>query len=154
MQLLDSAGGGALRHVLSSVEVVSGRGQHEEGLLHVSAQQGLQREPAGAEPQPQTQSPGVDPLLSQCRTLTSASLLLLFVNLMLRFPSSLLLSCINPSSRCLWFPSSQDISEMERELEILLGELHIKMKGTRKLSYFRTLKSSFSNQREHDLSLM
>lgn len=40
--------------------VVPGGGQHEEGLCQVSAHQSLQRKPAGAEPQPQTQPPGVD----------------------------------------------------------------------------------------------
>lgn len=102
-----SAGGGALRDLLPSAEVVSGGGQHEEGLLGVAAQQGLQGEPAGAGPQPQTQPPGAE------------------------IPD-------HPGPSPQFFfrsdvcPSPQDISEMERELDVLLGELHIKVRGAHK----------------------
>lgn len=53
-----SAGRGAVWDILYSVEIVSGSGQHEESLFTVPVHQSLQRESAGAQPQPQTQPAG------------------------------------------------------------------------------------------------
>lgn len=55
---LVSAGGGAVWDVLYTVEIVSRSGQHEESLLTVLVHKSLQRESAGAQPQPQTQPAG------------------------------------------------------------------------------------------------
>lgn len=143
-----------------------GGGEHEEGLLHVSAQQSLQRQPAGAEPQPQTQSPGGDSPLFQIRhvatetalenqsphedgTAVACFFLLSFLNPTLCFGSSRLLSIIL-TFRSLVFAGLIRDGKRIRNPAWRAARHNERYPSACSLIW----KSSFSNPHQQDFSLM
>ncbi|XP_070301913.1 uncharacterized protein [Salvelinus sp. IW2-2015] len=103
-------GGGAVRDLLHPVASVSGGGEHEEGLLSFALLTGFQGEPAGTQPEPSPRSHAVER----------------------NFMSSLTLYTQTPWSIVTFgfhVYNIRDMCVVEGELEILLGELHIKIQG-------------------------